>query len=88
MTPHLLPGNLPVNLSPSPPTQKPPPPSYTIPTSNIERSHSALSSMTRPNDTPTNSSQAGFDREFSRLLYGGKNRHQRQKRKAFSDPVK
>jgi hypothetical protein len=43
--------------------------------------------MNRPDYSQTSPPQAGFDREFSRLLYGGKNR-QRQKRKAFSDPVK
>jgi hypothetical protein len=81
---HLLPGNSPITHLSSPPN-------YESPSSNIERSHSALSSMNRPNYTPTTPPQAGFDREFSRLLYGkegGKNRHQRQKRKAFSDPVK
>lgn len=88
LTQHLLPGNAPVNISPSPPTRRPPPPVYNPPTANVERSHSALSSMNRPNNPPASPSQAGFDREFSRLLYGGKNRHQRQKRKAFSDPVK
>jgi hypothetical protein len=70
---------------------RPPPPRYEQLTSNIERSHSALSSMNRPNYSPLNPPQTGFDREFSRLLYGKdgeKNRHQRQKRKAFSDPVK
>jgi hypothetical protein len=87
---HLLPGNSPPTLSTSPPVRRPPP-LYESPTSNIERSHSALSSMNRPNYSQNNPPQAGFDREFSRLLYGkddGKSRHQRQKRKAFSDPVK
>ena len=95
ITQHLLPGNSPINLATSPPSvitntsTRPPPPRYE--SSNIERSHSALSSMTRPNYSQVNPPQAGFDREFSRLLYGkdgGKNRQQRQKRKAFSDPVK
>jgi len=70
---------------------RPPPPRYASPTTSIERSHSALSSMNRPNYSQVNPPQAGFDREFSRLLYGkdgGKTRHQRQKRKAYSDPVK
>jgi hypothetical protein len=47
--------------------------------------------MNRPNYSQANPPQAGFDREFSRLLYGKdgrKSRHHRQKRKAFSDPVK
>lgn len=47
--------------------------------------------MNRPNYSQTNPPQAGFDREFSRLLYGKvdrKSRSQHQKRKAFSDPVK
>jgi hypothetical protein len=94
---HLLPGNSPINLPISSPSvitntsNRPPPPRYEPSTSNIERSHSALSSMTRPNYSQVNPPQAGFDREFSRLLYGkegGRNRQQRQKRKAFSDPVK
>lgn len=83
---HLLPGN----ASTSPPI-RPQPPRYESPSSNIERSHSALSSMHRPNYSQANPPSAGFDREFSRLLYGkdgGKSRHHRQKRKAFSDPVK
>ncbi|CAF1950524.1 unnamed protein product [Rotaria magnacalcarata] len=68
---------------------RPPPPSYELPTSNIERSHSAVSSMNRPNYSHINPPQAGFDREFSRLLYGKDGRRSRnQKRKAFSDPVK
>jgi len=75
-----------------------PPPRYKSPTSNVEHSHSAVPSI---NDSSSSSQQskpnnnnklpAGFDREFSRLLYGkdsGKTRHQKQKRKAFSDPVK
>ncbi|CAF3535800.1 unnamed protein product [Adineta steineri] len=70
-----------------------PSPRYELPTTttNIERSHSALSSMNRSNYSQTNPSHAGFDREFSRLLYGkdgGKKSHQRQKRKSLSDPVK
>jgi hypothetical protein len=87
ITQHLLPGNSSTTLSTSPPI-RPPPPSYGSPISNIERSHSALSSMTRPNDSQNNPPQAGFDREFSRLLYGKKGGKTRQKRKAFSDPVK
>ena len=70
---------------------RPPPPRYEPPTSNIARSHSALSSTKHPNYPPMNPPQPGFDREFSRLLYGkdgGENRHQRQKRKSLSDPVK
>ncbi|UJR16293.1 hypothetical protein I4U23_003199 [Adineta vaga] len=87
ITQHLSPGNpmLVANTS-----TRLPAPRYELKT-NIERSHSALSAMTRPNYSPTNPPQAGFDREFSRLLYGKegeKNRRQRQKRKAFSDPVK
>jgi hypothetical protein len=84
LTQHLLPENSPVTHS-TPPI-RPPPPSYESPTSNIEHSYSAISSTNN-----LNSSQAGFDPEFSRLLYGKndeKKRHQRQKRKAFSDPVK
>ncbi|CAF4184504.1 unnamed protein product [Rotaria sp. Silwood2] len=97
ITQQLLPGNSPVTLSTSSSSImmntpiRPPPPRYELPTSNIERSHSALSSINRPNYSQTNPPQVGFDREFSRLLYGkdgGKNRHQQQKRKAFSDPVK
>ncbi|CAF3709577.1 unnamed protein product [Rotaria sordida] len=97
ITQHLLSRNSPVTLptSSSPIMMntpvRPPPPRYELPISNIERPHSALSSMNHPNYSQTNPPQAGFDREFSRLLYGkdgGKNRHQQQKRKAFSDPVK
>lgn len=87
MPSHLLPTN--TYFSPS---IRPPPPRYESPVSNIERSHSDLSSANRPNISSINpSSQAGFDREFSRLLYGRdgrRPRQQRQKRKAFSDPVK
>jgi len=78
---------------------RPPPPRYRSPTSNVEHSHSSLSSL---NDSSTsnqqsktttnnNHSSSGFDREFSRLLYGkdvGRTRHKKPKRKAFSDPVK
>ena len=61
----------------APPAVRPPPPRY--------EPGSAAAAVPSP---------IGFDREFSRLLYGReggggvKNRHQRQKRKAFSDPVK
>ncbi len=81
---------------------RPPPPRYQSPTANIERSKSTFLST---NDSPTSSQQSkpigvppppnnaplGFDREFSRLLYGkesGRARRQKQKRKALSDPVK
>jgi hypothetical protein len=76
-----------------------PPPRYKSPTSNVEYSHSTLPSIndsslssqqSKPNNNNNNLS-TGFDREFSRLLYGRdtrKIRHQKQKRKAFSDPVK
>ncbi|CAF4955270.1 unnamed protein product [Rotaria sp. Silwood1] len=94
---HRLPGNspltLPTSFSPimTNTSIRPPPPRYELPTTNIERSHSAVSSTNPSNYSQTNPPQAGFDREFSRLLYGkdgGKSRHQQQKRKAFSDPVK
>jgi hypothetical protein len=74
-----------------------PPPRYQSPPSNIERFNRTLSPN---NDSLTfgqhskpliNNPPAGFDRKFSRLLYGqdnGKNRRLKQKRKAFSDPVK
>ena len=78
---HLLPTNS--YLSPS---SRPPPPHYESSASNIERPPSDLSSANRSKPP-----EPGFDREFSRLLYGRegrRNRHQRQKRKAFSDPVK
>jgi hypothetical protein len=75
-----------------------PPPRYKSPTSNIERSHSTLSSTTdssissqQSKPTTNNNSPAGFDRKFSRLLYGKdteKSRRPKQRRKAFSDPVK
>ncbi|CAF4045844.1 unnamed protein product [Adineta steineri] len=77
---------------------RPPPPRYqSLTSNNIERSYSTLSCI---NDcsisnqqikTNNNNSSAGFDREFSRLLYGKdaeKTRRKKQKRKAFSDPVK
>ncbi|CAF1357154.1 unnamed protein product [Didymodactylos carnosus] len=84
------------------PTQQisshPPPPR-----SSIERSHSALPAINRltgikgtvvtttdSESQNTNSdvcSQILYDREFSRLLYG-KDGNQRQKRKAYSDPVR
>ncbi|CAF0994333.1 unnamed protein product [Adineta ricciae] len=83
ITQHLLPTAAPV---------RPPLPQYEAATiTNVERSHSALSSKNQPNLLPANPPQAGFDPEFSRLLYGkegGRSRRQRQKRKAFSDPVK
>ncbi|CAM2698788.1 unnamed protein product [Rotaria socialis] len=95
MTQHLLPvnsyGTLPTPLSSimANTSVRPPPPSYELPTSNIERSRSAVSSMNRPNYSPMSPPQAGFDREFSRLLYGKDGgRRRNQKRKAFSDPVK
>jgi hypothetical protein len=62
---------------------RPPPPRYESAVGNIEPNGTGRPSMIR--------TQAGFDREFSRLLYGregARSRHQRQKRKAFSDPVK
>jgi len=74
-----------------------PPPRYKSPTSNVEYSHSTLpsindSSLSSQQSKPNNNNlSTGFDREFSRLLYGKdtrKTRHQKQKRKAFSDPVK
>ncbi|CAF1287655.1 unnamed protein product [Rotaria sordida] len=68
---------------------RPPPPHYQSPTSIIEHSHSTSSQQSKINNN--NNSSAGFDREFSRLLYGkdtGKIRREKQKRKAFSDPVK
>jgi hypothetical protein len=87
----------PVNNS----STRPLPPPYPSSTSNTERSQSTLpsvhdSSTSSQQSKPTtnnNNSPAGFDREFSRLLYGkdtGKIRRQKQKhkRKAFSDPVK
>jgi hypothetical protein len=76
---------------------RPPPPRYQSPTSNAERSHSTLSSINDPSissqqsKTINTNPSAGFDREFSRLLYGkdaGKSRRHKQKRKAYSDPVK
>ncbi|CAF0801929.1 unnamed protein product [Adineta ricciae] len=80
------------HLSPAAAAVRPALPQYEAATiTNVERSHSALSSMNQPNFLPANPPQAGFDPEFSRLLYGkeeGRNRRQRQKRKAFSDPVK
>jgi hypothetical protein len=71
---------------------RPPPPPYKSPTKNFEYSRSALLTISDPSLSSQQSKpSAGFDREFSRLLYGkdaGKHRRQRQKRKAFSDPVK
>ncbi|CAF3990551.1 unnamed protein product [Rotaria sp. Silwood2] len=64
-----------------------PPPRYQSPPSNVERSHSTSSQQSKT----VNNSSVVFDHEFSRLLYGkdtGKTRRQKQKRKAFSDPVK
>lgn len=62
------------------PISRPPPPRYEPSAVNAD-----------PSPSPVIQAQGGFDREFSRLLYGKearRNRHQRQKRKAFSDPVK
>ncbi|CAF1129161.1 unnamed protein product [Rotaria sp. Silwood1] len=90
---HLLRGNSSSSFAPiiknpiSNSTIRPPPPRYQSPPSNFERSHSTSS---QPSNTVNNAS-VGFDREFSRLLYGKdmrKTRRQKQKRKAFSDPVK
>ncbi len=79
---------------------RPPPPRYRSPTSNVEHPHSSLSSLndsstsnqqSKTTTTTNNNSSSGFDREFSRLLYGkdvGRTRRKKPKRKAFSDPVK
>ena len=77
---------------------RPPPPSYSSSVTNVPRPvQPPLRSAVRPPppryETPsaTVATPLGFDREFSRLLYGregGKTRHQRPKRKALSDPVK
>jgi hypothetical protein len=76
---------------------RPPPPRYQSSTANAERSRSKLSSNNdltvsgQQSKTINNNSSAGFDREFSRLLYGkdsGKTRRHKQKRKSHSDPVK
>ena len=70
----------------------PRPPRYQSPTSKAEQSHSTSSQKSKL-ITTTNPIQpsSGFDREFSRLLYGKepvKTRRQKSKRKAFSDPDK
>ncbi|CAF3121145.1 unnamed protein product [Rotaria socialis] len=77
---------------------RPPPPRYQSPTPNAESSQ--LASSQQPNivnsvddDNNNNNTKPsiGFDHEFSRLLYGKdaeKDRRQKQKRKAFSEPVK
>jgi len=79
-------------------SHRPPPPRYRSPTSNVE--HSSLSSLNdsstsnqqlKTTTTHNNTSSSGFDREFSRLLYGkdvGRTRRKKPKRKAFSDPIK
>lgn len=74
---------------------RPPPPRYVSPSSDSDRSNTAVSSPINNDPTPSSqqgkSSTTGYDREFSRLLYGRdptKIRRQKQKRKAFSDPVK
>ncbi|CAF0855717.1 unnamed protein product [Adineta steineri] len=77
---------------------RPPPPRYqSLTSNNIERSYSTLpcindcSTSNQQIKTNNNNASAGFDREFSRLLYGKdaeKTRRKKQKRKAFSDPVK
>ncbi|CAF1568723.1 unnamed protein product [Adineta ricciae] len=67
-----------------------PPPQYQSPTSTLS-SVSNLPPPSPPKPTGSTSSLAGFDREFSRLLYGkeaNKIRRRKQKRKAYSDPVK
>ncbi len=72
-------------------SMRPPPPRYESPTSSSERSPSRPSQPSKTNVPSNNNSTAGFNREFSRLLYGkesSKIRRQRQKRKAFSDPDK
>ena len=76
--------------------QRPPPPRYRSPSSSVDRSHSTISPaenlarVNPPSDTTSNRQQnlpKGFDRQFSRLLYG-KDRRVKQKRKSFSDPVR
>jgi hypothetical protein len=58
--------------------QRPPPPQYRSPSSSVDRSQSVETTSNLPK---------GFDRQFSRLLYG-KDRRVKQKRKSFSDPVR
>ena len=73
------PANAPLVL---PTSARPPPPQYSV---------AASTTGHRPDNNPIPPPTTGFDREFSRLLYGkdeSKSRHQRQKRKALSDPVK
>lgn len=76
--------------------QRPPPPRYRSPSSSVDRSRSTISPaenlarVNPPSDTTANRQQnlpKGFDRQFSRLLYG-KDRRVKQKRKSFSDPVR
>lgn len=74
--PH-LPNNSNLNVRPAPPPYE---------TSNVE---SPAVEEKSPNEISTNG--PGFDREFSRLLYGkdsARTRQRKQKRKALSDPVK
>ena len=53
-----------------------PPPSYQLSTSNVEHSRSKLTSVnssstsSQQSTTNINNPSSGFDREFSRLLYG------------------
>jgi len=81
-------------------TIRPPPPRYVSPSTDSDRSSTILSTIndstsssqqTKPSSSPPPATKTGYDREFSRLLYGKdamKIRRQKQKRKAFSDPVK
>ena len=89
----LLPGNSPVTSSTfSSPIMtnipiRSPFRRHELSTTDVECSQSAVASIDPSNCFQTNPPQVGFDRKFSRLLYG-KNRHRQQRRKAFSDPVK
>ncbi|UJR30220.1 hypothetical protein I4U23_017758 [Adineta vaga] len=66
-----------------------PPPQYQSSISTISSTNNLPPPS--PSTISNTNSLAGFDREFSRLLYGkdsNKTRRKRQKRKAYSDPVK
>ena len=71
---------------------RPPPPRYQSPSSKTEQSPSTSSQQSKPIISNSNlSPSGGFDREFSRILYGKeppRARKQKSKRKAFSDPDK
>lgn len=84
-----LPGTS--NAKPNSSTRQPPP-RYRSPSSNIEQSPSTSSQQSKPVLSNNNLSPSiGFDREFSRYLYGKeptRPRKQKSKRKALSDPDK